>query len=224
MLKTGASPFPRKFTEIIVAGHSQGSVITHQLSVTYPNDASAYILTGYSKFYANILAGIFVTGLLLPAAVVQPAKYGNLPVGYLEPSSESGLLYLFWYDPYANGTYYDPAFPAFDYALRESITVGEAATDAVVATTLPTSATTGHVLVITGQQDVLFCGTTALVGAGPGQCVGGPLNYLANTGELYPSADYSYWSVPNAGHLWQFHYSAQEGFEYTHNWLTSRGY
>lgn len=219
LARKGSSPFPRKFTKIIVVGHSMGSVITQLLSVNHPTDADAIILTGYSRYIINFLPGIFVTGGLLPAKVVQPEKYGNLAVGYLEASSFPGIEYLFWYDPYANGTYYDPAFPAYDYALRGPITVGEGASGAVAAAT---SSFQGPVFVITGQQDTLFCGTTALPIDGPGQCVGGPLNYLAGTGALYPNAKYDWYAVPNANHCWQFHYSAQLGFQVTHDWLASQ--
>jgi pimeloyl-ACP methyl ester carboxylesterase len=222
MARNGVSPFPRNFDKIIVAGHSMGSIITQLLSVTYPNDANAIILTGYSKYIINFMPGIFATGTLLPAAAVDPAKYGYLPVGYLEADSFSGIEYLFWYDPYKNGTYYDPAFPAYDYALRQAITVGEGASGAVAATTA--YGFTGDVLTITGQQDTLFCGTTALPIDGPGQCVGGPVNYLAGTADLYPNAQYWWWNVPNAGHCWHFHYSAQQGFAVTHDWLADRGF
>lgn len=221
MARTGTSPFPRKFTDIIVVGHSMGSVVTQSLSVVYPTDADCYILTGYSKYIVNFLPGIFVTGVLLPAAVVQPSKFDSLPVGYLEAASFDGIVYLFWYDPYHNGTYYDPAFPAFDFAQRETITVGEGATGAFTA---DTSTFSGPVLAISGQEDVLFCGTTALEIDGPGQCVSPSFNYLAETGSLYPNAQYSWFNVPNANHCWQFHYSAQQGFAVTHNWLATKGF
>lgn len=221
MARAGTSPFPRKFTEIIVVGHSMGSVVTQSLSVTYPKDASCFILTGYSKYIINFLPGIFLTGVLLPAAVVEHSKYGNLPIGYLEASSFSGITYLFWYDPYANGTYHDPDFPAFDYALRETITVGEGATGAVSG---DTSTFDGPVLAISGQQDVLFCGTNALPIDGPGECVSPTFNYLEGTASLYPNAKYSWYNVPNAGHCWQLHYSAQQGFAVTHNWLAKNGF
>ncbi|KAG0647593.1 hypothetical protein D0Z07_6799 [Hyphodiscus hymeniophilus] len=221
LMKSGASPFPRAFKKVIVVGHSMGSVITQSLSVSYPQDAEAVILTGYSRYIVNIVAGIFTTAVLLPADISLPSEYADLPVGYLVPNSFSGILYLFWYDPHANGTYYDPAFASSDYGKRQCITVGEGATAAVAAAT---SAMTGNVLVVTGEQDTLFCGQEALPINGPGQCVGGSLNYLAGTGSLYPQADYSYFSVPNAGHLWQYHFAAQEGFAYVHNWLASRGY
>ena len=223
MARAGSAPFPRKFTKIVVVGHSMGSIVTQLLSVNHPTDADAIILTGYSRYIVNFLPGIFATAGLLPAAVVQPEKYGNLPVGYLEPSIESGVKYLFWYNPYSNnnGTFYDPNWPHYDYSLRQAITVGEGATGAVAAAT---SIFKGPVLVITGQQDALFCGTLALPITGYGQCVGGPLNYLAGTGSLYPYAKYYWYAVPNANHCWQFHYSAQLGFQVTHNWLTSMNF
>lgn len=199
-----------------------GSAVTQKFSVDFPNVADCIILTGYSKYILNILAGIFITAGLLPAQIVSPDKFGNLPLGYLEPSSYSGILYLFWYDPYNNGTYYNPAFPVYDYPLRQALSVGEGAT---IAVPLAQSSMTGDVFVITGQQDTLLCGTTAMQGDGPGQCVGGPFNYLSTTSTLYPNArNYEWFNVPNSGHCWQFHFNAQLGFEVTHNWLASRGY
>lgn len=221
LARGGASPFPRPFDQVIVAGHSLGSIIVQSFSVKYPSDADAIILTGYSRFIINFLPGMVLTALLLPAAVVQPDKYGDLAVGYFEASVFSGVEYLFFYG--ANGQYSDPDFIAYDYTLRGCLTVGEGVTGAVAAATA--YGFKGSVFVATGQQDTLFCGTLALPIVGPGECVGGALNYLEATGDLYPdAATYEYFAVPDAGHCWQYHYSAQLGFNVTHTWLEEQGF
>jgi pimeloyl-ACP methyl ester carboxylesterase len=223
MARDGTSPyFPRKFNKIIVVGHSMGSAVAQLFSVNYPTAADCIVLTGYSKYILNIVAGIFITAELLPADIVQPTRFSNLPVGYLTPNSYSGIEYLFWYDPYQNNTYYDQRFPPYDYARRQCLTVGEGAT---IALPLATSTMKGDVLLVTGQQDTLLCGTTALQDDGPGQCVGGPFNYLSTTGTLYPDArNFRWYNVPNSGHCWQFHFNAQLGFQWTHAQLANMGY
>jgi len=46
LARTGVSPFPHKFSKVIVAGHSLGSVIVHSFAVKYLDDADTIILTG----------------------------------------------------------------------------------------------------------------------------------------------------------------------------------
>lgn len=83
----------------------------------------------------------------------------------------------------------------------------------------------GSVLVITGQQDVPFCGTTGLEISGPGNCGRGPSSILEQTSTLYPAAqNYTAIHVENSGHVWMHQYSAQWGFKAVHTWLAERGF
>lgn len=116
------------------------------------------------------------------------AKYASLDPGYLQATIQSGVAALLFYGP---GKYYDTTFIAQDYNNRGTITVGEAATGALVPTA---HAYAGSVLVISGQEDVVFCGSFGLPGIpllgflGTGNCGTGPNNKLAQTNIIYPSA------------------------------------
>lgn len=214
------SPFPRTFNKIIQVGCSMGSLMANVLNVQYPDDVDATILTGFAKTWINTIPGFTVTAGLLPAQLVQPDKYGPLTVGYLQATSEPGIEYLLFYGP--PGTNYDPVFVHQDYQNRGTITVGEAASSALVPTA---SRYRGSVFVMTGQQDVVFCGSLGFLGGGPGNCGSGAWGLLAQTQSLYPHAsNYSYYAVPNAGHCWQHQFAAQDGFAIAHNWLAGRGY
>ncbi|CZT43846.1 uncharacterized protein RSE6_03939 [Rhynchosporium secalis] len=214
----GKSPFPRIFNNIIHVGCSMGSLMANVLNVQYPTDVNATILTGFSKQWVTVIPGFTITAGLLPTQLVQPGL--SLPLGYLQASSESGAEYLLFYGP--PGVNYDPAFVHQDYLKRGTLTVGEAASSALIPTA---SRYTGSVFVMTGQQDVVFCGSFGFQGGGPGNCGTGAFSILAQTQTLYPRAsNYSYYAVPNSGHCWEHQYSAQGGFEVAHDYLASRAF
>ncbi|EKD19781.1 ctr copper transporter family protein [Drepanopeziza brunnea f. sp. 'multigermtubi' MB_m1] len=216
----GGSPFPRAFDKIIHVGCSMGSLMANVLNVQYPSDVDATILTGFSKTWINVIPGFTLTAGLLPAQLVQPSTYGPLTVGYLLPTSEPGVEYLLFYGP--PGTNYDPEFIHQDYLNRGTLTLGEAVSSALIPTA---SRYKGSVFVMTGQQDVVFCGSLGFIGGGPGNCGNGSWSILAQTQALYPQAsNYTYYGLPNAGHCWEHQYVAQDGFARAHDWLAGRGY
>lgn len=184
------------------------------MNANYPDDVDATILTGFSKQWVNVVPGFVATALLLPA----PGK----PVGYLQATNEQGVAFLLFY---SNGMekYYDINFIHQDYVNRGTITVGEGVTGAmgiVIAAEY-----TKPVLVVTGQKDTVFCGTTGLPASGPGDCGSGSSSILAKTNSLYPaSSSYSYISVPNSGHCWEHGFYAQQGFNESHAWMAEQGF
>ncbi|KAF8863223.1 hypothetical protein BDZ45DRAFT_738558 [Acephala macrosclerotiorum] len=224
LARVGGNPFPRIFQNIIVVGASMGSLNANYLNVNYPQDVNATILTAFSKDWASVIPGFTVTAGLVPAVGVNYAKYGSLDPGYLQATIQSGVAALLFYGP---GQYYDTNFIAQDYNNRGTITVGEAATGALIPTA---HAYKGSVLVISGQEDVVFCGSFGFPGTplgllGAGNCGTGPTNKLAKTNIIYPSAsNYSWFSVPNAGHCWEHQRDAMVGFKYSHDWLAGRGF
>ncbi|KAI6712745.1 hypothetical protein JHW43_004712 [Diplocarpon mali] len=216
----GGSPFPRAFNNIIHVGCSMGSLAANVLNVQYPDDVNATILTGFSKTWVNVIPGFTLTAGLIPAQLVQANKYGPLTQGYLLATSEAGVEYLLFYGP--PGINYDPVFIHQDYLNRGTLTLGEAASAALIPTA---SRYKGSLFVITGQEDAVFCGSLGFIGSGPGNCGNGAWSMLAQTQTLYPHAsNYSYYAVPNAGHCWEHQYSAQDGFAVAHNWLAGRGF
>jgi hypothetical protein len=62
---------------------------------------------------------------LLPADIVEPARFGNLNPGYLEFPTFFGWSYLFWW-PGAGAL--DPALQSLDFGLRATFAAGEVIT------------------------------------------------------------------------------------------------
>jgi pimeloyl-ACP methyl ester carboxylesterase len=73
--------FPHPFKKIILVGHSLGSIIANNLNAMYPKDVDATILGGFSKDWFLAVPGFILTANLLPAAIVEPTRYGTYPIG-----------------------------------------------------------------------------------------------------------------------------------------------
>jgi hypothetical protein len=108
---------------------------------------------------------------------------------YLIANSLVGIEYRLFSGP---GQYYDPSFIALDFAARGTITIGEAITvDLGISVT---EEYTDAALVLTGNQNVAFCGTLDLAIDGSGNCNGS--GTLEETQTLYPRArPYSWFSL-----------------------------
>lgn len=114
-VRTGSLPFPlagRKFNNVIYAGHSFGSIIGNALVTQYPADVDTVILTGWSSSFITVVPTAFGEAMFLPACLAEPARFGNLPLGYLEGGSKLGLKTLFWAGAFDN------AFFEYDFANR----------------------------------------------------------------------------------------------------------
>ena len=216
LAKQGTSPLPRAFEKIIYVGHSFGSLIGNLVNVKYPDLVDATILTGWSSDF--LLPGIpDAIGLApLPAQLVGPTRFGDLAVGYLAVSSEPGDVYAFFHQGE-----YDPAMQALDWARRGTLTLGEVLTFPFAIAAAPEY--TAPMLVVTANYDAIFCNPTA--GLLPPNCGTGLGNMLAQSGTLYPASNpYDWYIVPNAGHCWHLHYTAQDGFNASHAWLKQQGF
>jgi pimeloyl-ACP methyl ester carboxylesterase len=217
--RAGDLPIPgsRAFDKIIYVGHSYGSLIGNALNTLYPSDANATVLTGYSSQLVAVVPSVFVEAVPLPADTLQPSRFGNLPVGYLEVSSESGDRSLF----FAGG--YDPALFSYDFSIRGTVSLGEAVT--IASSIQIATKYTNPVFVVTGQDDAIFCnllGLDILLNTG---CGSGSSSFLAQTSALYPNAvNYEWYAVPNSGHCWQLHYAAQAAFGTVHTWMANNGF
>lgn len=208
-----------KFTEVVYVGHSFGSIVGHVLNAKYPSDVSRTILTGWSNEVDQSGLGVAVSDQFEPAASVQPARFGNLPVGYLETTNQNGSGSLVFYD--ANtalaGVYYDAGLAAVDYQVRGTQTLGEIITLALFANTTASSYK-GNVLVQTGDDDAFFCGD----GFGNGDCGEGSSSIPALSQVLYPvAASYQYFIPLHTGHETVFHYTQQQSFANAHAWLAA---
>ena len=216
LAKAGTSPLPRAFGKVIYVGHSFGSLIGNMMNAKYPDAVDATVLTGWSSNF--VLAGIPIAiGLqTLPAVLVDPAKYGDLAVGYLEVSSESGDVNVFFH-----AGAFDPAMQALDWISRDTLALGDLAS--FPFSTIEAPEYQAPVFVVTGGSDNIFCNPTALLL--PPNCGNGDASILAVSGSLYPAARvYDWHVVPEAGHCWQLHYAAQDGFSASHDWLAEQGF
>ncbi|KAF8857025.1 hypothetical protein BDZ45DRAFT_448805 [Acephala macrosclerotiorum] len=224
ILKARAGSLPgangKSFNAIIYAGHSYGSFIGNLLNVRYPNDANATILTGLtsSENFPFVTASL---PELVPAATANPAKWGNLPSGYLTLRNVSDYAKGFWYPPY-----FDPVLEQLDFTTR-----GPGAYSEFGSVVLPlevASKYTNPVLDITGQHDAIFCplpdpasSTKPYTTYDCGPNSGG---IISQTGNLYPNASYHFYAPPHSGHLWHLHYDAYAAFGSAHDWLEDKGF
>ena len=210
-------PKPRAFKKIIYIGHSLGSVIGNSLNTKYGSDVDATVLTGFSSQILTALPAAFGLILALPAATVQPSRFGGLQAGFLEVSSEPGQQSVF----FSGG--YDPTLFSYDYMGRGTVSVGEAAT---VASGIQTATNyTLPVFVVTGQKDALCCNGLGLGLLLSASCESVSTDYLGQTSVLYPNAkDYQWYVVQNAGHCWQLHSAAEATFGVVHTWMAIKGF
>ena len=218
MLREGNVPGPvsgKKFSKVIYAGHSYGSICGNGVATHHPADVDAFILTGYSGQFA-LGAGPLAAGLPIPADLVFD-RYKTLSPGYLADSSEEGRSFGLYTNPSSLGGF-DPAIPTYDYANEGTGSIGELAT--LLYGVGPADDYTGYILVITGENDAIVCNT--LLGPNCGQ---GPLSIPAQAGAFFPNAkDYSYHIPTQTGHNANLHYSSPQSFKIAMQYLASKGF
>ena len=226
MARTGKIPTVPAFEKIIYIGHSYGSIIGNALNRVYPYDVDATILTGFSCFFLTILPAVLAQSLLLPARIDQPSRYGDLDLGYLEFSNQGEFNYIFYYP---EGS--DKNFANYDFSIRGTMTVGELAS--LLATGNTATGYTKPVLVASGEYDYLLCNELGfnLEPTVSPSCYDVPLvnflngqNYLQCVADYYPDTNLDWYAVPDAGHCWQFHYSAYKAFGLMHEWMANKGF
>lgn len=215
-IRAGTDPLPRAFDKIIYVGHSFGSLIGNLFNNRYPTAVDATILTGWSNSLILTIVPVAAVFLLLPASIAEPARFGGLDLCYLEATLEAGEAPAFFLE---GG--YDPKMQALDYAQRGLVTCGEMVS--LFFSVAETPEYTAPVLVVTGEEDDIFC--NPLINILPANCGSGPTSILAQAKALYPAASvYDWYAVPEAGHCWNLHYTAQKGFNASHTWLTDQGF
>ena len=98
ILRQGSCGLPA-FENVVGVGHSYGSVIHFGQSVEYPSDLSAVVLTGLT----NVLEGAAFTGAAIQPAIAalnDPARFGELPFGYLVDDTAIAVQLAFFRFPY----------------------------------------------------------------------------------------------------------------------------
>jgi pimeloyl-ACP methyl ester carboxylesterase len=208
----------RKFSKVAYIGHSFGSVLGNSHSSTYPNDVDALILTGYTKFIKPTLPGIAVTPLALPAVLVS-SRYSDLDLGYMAMSYDAGRVSLLFTNDESE---WPQEIIPLDRSTQDTVTVGEFIS-AIFSTDVANDYT-GPVQVITGHKDQVFCGISLPEVTGETNCGEGDQNMIAQTGTLYPKANYSYVDIPSTGHVLNYHYTANQTFKAAHDFLKDHGF
>lgn len=181
------------------------------MAAAYPEDFDAYVLTGFSKSVQPSLPGVSLN-LPAPAALVEPTRFAGEPLDYLTSTQEVALTNSFFGNPAFVD--FDPEIAHLFFLRRDVIGLGY-----VITIYLPSApiapAYTGRVLTLTGEQDEAYCGLGSAAIEPDPSC--GPL--LAETGELFPAADYNYYAVPRTGHALILHKSAQTSFKVAHDFF-----
>lgn len=140
MLRAGGiSGISTQFDKVVHVGHSFGSLQTFELSLMFPGDPDAIVLTGFSvngSFVADFAqGGNFVPANSVPALSAYPA-------GYFASGDATAVQNNF----FAPGDF-DPAILQLAFSTGQPVAVGELLTLTVAPAPNPF---TGPVLVVTG--------------------------------------------------------------------------
>jgi pimeloyl-ACP methyl ester carboxylesterase len=190
--------------KIVHVGHSFGSILTYGVSATYPDLSDGIVLTGYSmnsSFMPMFMAGANLQQARLnqsPGAFSNPGQ--NYTSGYLTNADMGNNEYMFLYP----GNF-DTNLLEYAEKNKQPLTVGELLTVSSVPTE---SKFTGPVLIITGSNDVPFCGGDCLNTGGASDSI------PAAAKPAFPSAKaFSTVIQPNTAHGLNLHYNAPAGYK-----------
>lgn len=143
------------FDKVVGVGHSAGSTLTQGITTQYPGDFDAVILSGTSASAASV--PLTVAAFNFVNANSDPApQFRGLPAGFLTQESAAGIQFAFYRYP----NYDDHIFKK-QVASKSTNTLGVLLTlGGIVA---PSTKFTGPVLLVNGQNDLVFCGGNCLV-------------------------------------------------------------
>ncbi|KAI5357649.1 putative alpha/beta hydrolase-1 [Septoria linicola] len=213
-IKTGeGSPLPRTFEHLVYVGCSYGSELGNLLAQAYPDDFGEMILTGWSRSVLPSLPGVAALGAM-PASQVDAERFGDLAPGYLTTPNETTRTESFFGDP--NVVDFEPEMAQLFFERKDVVSSGQFVSAYVDI--IPAPAYRGRVLVLTGEQDQAFCGLGSSATQPEASCG----NLLAETGELFPKAEYNWQSIPRAGHALILHKSAQQTLQVAHEFLSGK--
>ena len=210
MVRKGSFPgIHQKPEKVVHVGHSFGSGQTYALSAMYPDLSDAIVLTGFSL--NSSFMPFFLTGANFQQAHGQIEGEGDYPPGYLVSSNINANHYLFFHAPN-----FDPDMLVFAEQSKKPVTVGELMTSGSVPMQ---SGFTGPVLIITGSNDLPFCG---------GDCLntgGGVAASIPAQGKVaFPeSKAFEAYVQPETGHGLNRHYNATGAYEYIAGFLGGNG-
>lgn len=247
MLRNGSLPTVSKaFSKVLHVGHSFGSAQTYSLVAMYPKISDGIVLTGFSM--NSSFVPYFAAGAnFVQANTNQPLRFGsvngtaiqsllnmyaeplldylapidlttlplpqNLPNGYLVNSDAEANKYLF-----LKPHYYNPAILTFAESSKQPVTPGELLT---LGSAPMTNSFAGPVLIISGQNDLPYCGGDCLATGDP-TLASIPAKVAINF-PMVPTANFTAYIQPNTGHGINLHYNATGAYNVINTFLTSKG-
>lgn len=194
-----------KFSKVIGVGHSFGSIITQAITQQYPKTLDAAILTGFTTDVSNQPTFLQALNLAL-ANENQPARFSSLNNGFLVSSTAISLQIGFFKAPN-----FDPKVLYKAEATKGTVTFGEL--NSLSGVGGPAKDYNKPVAVVNGANDHPFCA---------GNCTYPVDLSAAVQPKLYPKLDdgnFGTYLAPVTGHGLNFHYSANEAFEYVQKFL-----
>ncbi|CUA74542.1 hypothetical protein RSOLAG22IIIB_05602 [Rhizoctonia solani] len=214
-----------KYSRILGIGHSFGAIQLTGIAARYPRDLDAVILTGYAPSMVSV--PLAFTAWSQTLASEQPdmairSRWSSLPSGsnimsdksYLGTGSPSSDRFAF----FSEGSYDEGAFK-HAYDTKQTHTLGEFLTIAEPVSR-PANEYNGHVFVVTGEKDIIFCGGNCL--QKPTKASGN--NLLDDTKVLYPRAASFSSHVPSgAGHALFAHYGTDSTISTILSWCKNLG-
>ncbi|KAL4894690.1 hypothetical protein BDV59DRAFT_200513 [Aspergillus ambiguus] len=210
MVRNGSFPGIPQPKSIIHVGHSFGSVQTYDLTAIYPDISDGIVLTGFSlnlSFFGYFLAG----GNWQQTHITQRSIVTtNYTPGYLSNGNMDADQYLFCRSPW-----FDSNILVYNAKIKQPVTVGELLT---IGTVPAQSTFPGPVLIITGSNDLPFCG---------GDCynTGGASDSIPADARSSFTARKSILAYvqPDMGHGINLHYNASGAYNFIVSWLMSNG-
>lgn len=216
----------KKYSKVLGIGHSFGAIQLTGIAAKYPSDLDAVILTGYAP--SMISVPLAFTAWAQTLANQQPdqttrRRWAALPSGnvvmsdqsYMGTGSSSADRFAFFADGYYDSGAFDLA-----YNTKQTHTMGEFLTIAEPVSS-PADNYKGHVFVVTGEKDIIFCG---------GNCLQQPTNGFGNnllddTKSFYPNAASFTSHVPaGAGHALFAHRGTDQTISTILSWCKNHGF
>ncbi|RFU75771.1 hypothetical protein TARUN_6530 [Trichoderma arundinaceum] len=197
-----------KFDKFVHVGHSFGSAITYNFVHANPDFSDAAVLTGFSQ-NPSFVAAFLLGGNFEPVKKI-PALKSTYPVGYVAPQSSIGVNIQFFAP-----NDFNPKVLESSFATGQAAAPGEILT--IGAGTGVVNDFKGHLLIITGERDLPFCGgnctdTTTIKGAFP--------NLIAASEPFFPhAASFNTTIVPGSGHGLNLGYSHKAAYTSIFNFL-----
>ncbi|KAI4259645.1 MAG: hypothetical protein L6R42_004475, partial [Xanthoria sp. 1 TBL-2021] len=170
-----------KWNKIALVGFSIGATVANSLSAQYPSDLNAIVLHGFS-LDATRSYPAFLSGLQLPAAQIDPGRWGSIPPEYMTQSSREAREASLFYGSFDRGIL------EADFYYRDFDSLGAAMAFTYHIVDAPEYR--GPVFLGIGENDSAFCGGT--------KCIGQPYEVYSR----YPEAsDHTVKVYESTGHL-----------------------